>query len=110
MKNVEVLKVYPLEDESFKCRVDLSFKTTEFGYLKVKGFRVGLSPKYGGGLWIQAPSLETRWRKWMTLFIIDDKEKWKELKKVLVEACLKEGIDLGNAVLDEDVESGEIDI
>ena len=83
MENIEIRKMKKIKGSWVKCEV--AFKTTDFGVLVVKGFRIRESHN-DGETWVQEPSYQTRDGSYFRCFFMEDEKLWQELKGQLIDA------------------------
>lgn len=86
-------------------QIALTFNTTEFGDLIVKGFRVSRSLNYDG-YWVQPPSVK-KFTHYCELFRATE-PVWKDIQELLIKTY-KECFAVNDINLD-DVDLGDIDI
>lgn len=82
MENIEIRKMEKIKGNWVKCEV--AFKTSEFGILVVKGWRIRESHNEGE-IWVQEPSYQV-FRNYIRCFFAEDRKVWDELKATLIEA------------------------
>lgn len=82
MENIEIRKLKKIKGGFVQCEV--AFRTTEFGTLVTKGWRIRESHNEGE-IWVQEPSYQV-FGKYIRCFFVEDRKVWDELKATLIEA------------------------
>lgn len=86
MENIEIRKAKKLKDLVWKF--DIAFKTTEFGVIVIKGFRVGQTQFKDEMAWVQTPYYQVFGRYFEVLFL-ENREIWDEIKRLLTDEYLR---------------------